>query len=304
MDSTDSQRMASSSEGSRDYETSSSGDDLEKSLLWPEERRHSSHGFREAQARKSRILRSSVLWLTVSNVGLFVLSGLMLWSSRTQARSDQETWKAMSYFSPILERFDIPKISVVTNGTLYDTNPPSILRMRTGDEADAEWHRIGDHVWPLIISADDVRALGKDPEVAVRIPEELGYGSDAYIAQTEVFHHLHCLDMLRRETNYAHYYEEKERPFPGGAQHQAHIGHCFDVLAQAIKCTGSVDMITFNWVEEWDQPFPDFANHKVCRDFDALLEWVNANAMESEVFQKMKSPPPGYAVLPAPGPAL
>ncbi|RYP58966.1 hypothetical protein DL770_010309 [Monosporascus sp. CRB-9-2] len=238
-------------------------------LLWPEERRHSGHGFQEAQNRRSRILRSSVLWLTVSNVGLFVLSGLVLWSSRIQARSDQETWKAMSYFPPILERFDIPKISVVTNGTLYDTNPPSILRMRTGDEADAEWHRIGDHAWPLVISADDVRALDKDPEVAVRIPEELGYGSDAYIAQTEVFHHLHYLDMLRRETNYAVTTRRKRG------------------RSQGVLSTRPISAIA-----------------STCRDFDALLEWVNANAMEPEVFQMMKMLPTGYAVLPAPDPAL
>lgn len=141
--------------------------------------------------------------------------------------------------APILERFQIPKITRVTNGTLYDTNPPSILRQRVGEKADAEWHRIGDHVWPLIIGRDDVKRLGKDPDVAVRIPEELGYGPDAYIAQTEVFHHLHCLDMLRRETSYGEYYEAEEGPQPGGARHRAHIGHCLDVLAQAIKCTGS-----------------------------------------------------------------
>lgn len=63
-----------------------------------------------------------------------------------------------------------------------------------------------------------------------------------------------------------------------------------------------LDMITFNWVENWDQPFPDFMNHKVCRDFDALLDWVNEEAMDPEVFQKMKSPPQGWPVLPEPGP--
>ncbi|CAI0642489.1 unnamed protein product [Colletotrichum noveboracense] len=205
--------------------------------------------------------------------------------------------------SNIILLFEIPKITRVTNGTLYDTRPPSILRQRIGKEADDEWHRIGDHVWPMVIGAEDVRRLGKDPAVAVKIPDDLGYGSDAYIAQTEVFHHLHCLDMLRREVSYEHYYKEKEGPKPGGAQHQAHIGHCFDILAQAIKCTGSVDMITFNWVENWDQPFPDFMNRKVCRNFDALLDWVNDNAMDPQIFQRMKTPPSGWPVLSEPGPA-
>ncbi|KAK1494449.1 hypothetical protein CABS01_11465 [Colletotrichum abscissum] len=242
---------------------------------------------------------------TFLNISLFVASfTLWLWPAPLRhPMKTQDYWKRTSFYSPILERFDIPKISRVTNGTLYDTNPPSVFRQRIGKEADEEWHRIGDHVWPLVIGEADVRQLGKDPRVAVKIPEDLGYGSGAYIAQTEVFHHLHCLDMLRREVSYEHYYEPKEGPRPGGAQHQAHIGHCFDILAQAIKCTGSVDMITFNWVENWEQPFPDFMNHKVCRDFDALLGWVNENSMDPKVFQQMKAPPPGWPVMPEPGPA-
>ncbi|GKT58424.1 DOPA-dioxygenase [Colletotrichum tofieldiae] len=62
-------------------------------------------------------------------------------------------------------------------------------------------------------------------------------------------------------------------------------------------------MITFNWVENWEQPFPDFMNHKVCRNFDALLDWVNKKSMDPKVFQKMQKPPPGWPVMPEPGPA-
>ncbi|KAH0432042.1 hypothetical protein CcaCcLH18_06697 [Colletotrichum camelliae] len=290
-----------------DDETSSSINDdsvdLEKTLL-PAEQNITRHSKTDIDQNRLPLLLRPITWLTVFNIGIFVAS-CIVWSttSSKQTPGDQDLWKATSFYSPILERFEIPKIVRVTNGTLYDTRPPSILRQRIGTEADNEWHRIGDHVWPLVIGEADVRRLGKDPAVAVKIPEDLGYGSDAYIAQTEVFHHLHCLDMLRREVSYEHYYEEKEGPKPGGAQHQAHIGHCFDILAQAIKCTGSVDMITFNWVENWDQPFPDFMNHKVCRSFDALLDWVNDNAMSPGVFQKMKTPPPGWPVLPEPGPA-
>ncbi|KAK2733560.1 hypothetical protein CKAH01_08355 [Colletotrichum kahawae] len=238
-----------------DDETSSSINDdsvdLEKALL-PVEQNATRRSKTDIDQNRLPLLLRPITWLTVFNIGIFVAS-CIVWSttSSKQTPGDQDLWKATSFY--------------FTNGTLYDTRPPSILRQRIGTEADNEWHRIGDHI--------------------------------------EVFHHLHCLDMLRREVSYEHYYEEKEGPKPGGAQHQAHIGHCFDILAQAIKCTGSVDMITFNWVENWDQPFPDFMNHKVCRSFDALLDWVNDNAMSPGVFQKMKTPPPGWPVLPEPGPA-
>ncbi|KAJ9349439.1 hypothetical protein DTO282F9_825 [Paecilomyces variotii] len=245
-------------------------------------------------------------WLTILNISVWLVTILFIFSpfaSRACLRhlSDQEKWKAVSYYAPVFDRFEIPRIVQTTNGSLYDTYPPSILRVPKGPEADAEWFRIGTGVFPLIISSTEIRKLGKDPSVAVKIPPEHGYGDDAYLAQTEVFHLLHCLDMLRKEISYEHYYFPKFGNNPD-AQHQAHIGHCIDLLAQSIKCSSSVDVILFNWVEGWNQPFPDFKNRHVCRDFEALLDYVNDHSVPVEVFQAMKEPPEGYVRLPEPAP--
>ncbi|KAE8165405.1 hypothetical protein BDV40DRAFT_309171 [Aspergillus tamarii] len=203
--------------------------------------------------------------------------------------------------APLLDRVDIPRVTISPNASLYDTDPPSILRIPTGPEADAEWFRIGTGVMPIIISSDEIYKLGKDPSAAVKIPEEHGYGNDAYIAQTEVFHLLHCLDMLRKEISYDHYYFPRFGNHPD-AEHVAHISHCIDILAQAIKCSSSVDVILFNWVEGWDQPFPDFNNQHVCRDFETLLEYVTENSVPRSVWKTMKEPPAGYVRLPEPAP--
>jgi hypothetical protein len=106
-----------------------------------------------------------------------------------------------------------------------------------GTEADAAWEAIGSNIAPIVINSADVVALGKDPAVAVKVPN---LGSDAYIAGVEVFHHLHCLDKLRREISYAHYHEAEEGPSPGSKLHEAHINHCLDVLAQALKCKQTI----------------------------------------------------------------
>ncbi|KAE8423615.1 hypothetical protein BDV36DRAFT_290289 [Aspergillus pseudocaelatus] len=244
------------------------------------------------------------LWIICLNILIFCASILFLlspFSSRACLNhlSDQDKWKATSYYAPILERFDIPRVVLTTNGSLYDSEPPSIMRIPQGDEADAEWSRISSGVFPILISAQEVRKLGKDPALAVRVPDEFGYGPDAYLAQTEVFHLLHCLDMLRKEISYEHYYYPEFGNNPD-AQHTAHITHCIDILAQFIKCQGSVDVILFNWVGGWDQPFPDFMNKHVCRDFEALLAYVNENSLATEVFQAMKEPPSDYPVQPDP----
>ncbi|KAK3216805.1 hypothetical protein GRF29_1g1051339 [Pseudopithomyces chartarum] len=167
--------------------------------------------------------------------------------------------------APVFDRFNIPKVTRTTNGTFWDTDPPSIWRARTGSDADAAWDSIGNTVQPIIITTSDVRQLGKDPNTAVRAPAELNLGPDAFIAGMDVFHHLHCLDKLRREISYKHYHEATEGPYPGSEMHEAHINHCLDVLQQALRCTGSVDIVTFNWVEGHKLPQPDFNNRKMLR---------------------------------------
>ncbi|WEW55740.1 hypothetical protein PRK78_001173 [Emydomyces testavorans] len=292
-----------------DRKISKSNSDAEEALLSPSSDSSSfnllSIRFLD-QNRRSRWknLRNPTILLTALNILLFVFSFLLLLSPIPKTLclsrlSDHDKWKATSFYSPILDRFEIPRIEKTANGTLYDTYPPSLLRIAKGPKADAEWFRIGSGVFPLVISSAEIHKLGKDVSLAVKIPEQHGFGPDAYLAQTEVFHLLHCLDMLRKEISYEHYYFPKYGKTPD-AEHNAHISHCIDILAQSIKCTSSTDVILFNWVEGWDQPFPDFTNKHVCKDFDALLEYVNENSVPVKVFQAMKEPPEGYVRLPEP----
>ncbi|KAF9729577.1 hypothetical protein PMIN06_007616 [Paraphaeosphaeria minitans] len=271
-------------------------DDTENFLLLGE----GSESVRKASWRSSWSWSTRILVsVTILNAFLFLTSIVILSLSRKGSLSDQDYWRATSFYSPVFDRFSIPKLTRVTNGTFWNTEPPSIWRARTGTEADAAWDSIGSHIAPIIINGAEVIALGKDPSVAVKAPPELNLGSDAYIAGMDVFHHLHCLDKLRREISYKHYHEADEGPSPGSELHEAHINHCIDVLAQALRCTGSVDMVTFNWVEGHRMPQPDFNNKKVCRDFDALREWSVENGVDSDgFFRAADKPPPGAIIVP------
>ncbi|KAF7585189.1 hypothetical protein BBP40_011806, partial [Aspergillus hancockii] len=180
--------------------------------------------------------------------------------------------------------------------TAHSMNKKPNLSCPTGPEADVEWNRIGSGVRPIVISSAKTRKLGKDPAKAVKIPEELGYGSDAYIAWTEVFHLLHCVDILRRHISYNHYYgsgfgDETER------DHHAHMSHCIEILAEDIKCSSKLDPILYVWVEGTKRPSPAFSNAHVCRDFVAVLNYINENAVPAEVFDAMTEPPAGYEVV-------
>lgn len=38
-------------------------------------------------------------------------------------------------------------------------------------------------------------------------------------------------------------------------------------------CAADVGVITYDWLEGWDIPFPDFNTWHQCRNFDKILEW-------------------------------
>ncbi|PLB46632.1 hypothetical protein P170DRAFT_457172 [Aspergillus steynii IBT 23096] len=240
---------------------------------------------------------------TIVNAIFFTL-GLFFWFSPLSKQlalrrlNDQDKWKATSVYLPLLDRLDIPKTTFTSNSTFYDHEPLPILRVPTGPEADAEWDRIGGSTKarPIVVSSAEIHRIGKDPSKAVKIPEKFGYGSDAYIAWTEVFHLLHCVDILRQ-----HVYSDHYGSGHGGESHldhHSHASHCLEVLAESIKCSGSVDPILFVWVEGAGMPSPEFANKHLCRDFETVLEYVNKNGIPKEVFNEMKEPPPGYVPIP------
>jgi hypothetical protein len=156
---------------------------------------------------------------------------------------------------------------------------------------DKAWHSLA----PLDIipiSAEDVRRLGKDPNYAVKLPIELGHGSNAYAGRLDMFHQIHCLDALRREAHFEHYYGDR---YPGGLnttslKHRRHLSHCVHYLLQKILCAGSADVYTHFWAEDIPGPFPDFSINQKCRDVDAMRWWHEKRKISVAEFEGLQKP--------------
>jgi hypothetical protein len=87
------------------------------------------------------------------------------------------------------------------NHTLWgDDENTSIYIQDPSPEVDAAWNYIAADASPIItISREEAIRLGRDPDVIVKAPEDWGMGNDAYPAQIDAFHEVHCLNMLRKE---------------------------------------------------------------------------------------------------------
>ena len=68
--------------------------------------------------------------------------------------------------------------------------------------------------------------------------------------------------------------------------------HCVHILYQNVMCTGSTEIITYNWLETQRFPVPDFDVENKCKNTEALLEFQEREKIVGmdELREEMKKP--------------
>ncbi|OAL37120.1 hypothetical protein AYO20_03598 [Fonsecaea nubica] len=128
----------------------------------------------------------------------------------------------------------------------------------------------------LNVSREEIYSSGNAAalETVVELDQDNGGG---FMGTLEVFHQLHCLNVLRKWTYWDHYVDT-DPFFQTRADHRReHADHCIDVLRQALMCKSDLGLILFHWVKGIQIPSPDFNTLHQCRDPEAVLSWARAN---------------------------
>ncbi|GJC88616.1 hypothetical protein ColLi_11454 [Colletotrichum liriopes] len=246
----------------------------------------------EEHASKKTAHRAIWTYIIVScNIFLFLFSvGLIAVADQRQCSRTGRNGllKAVNSYSPLLDAVDIPLSAAVINVSALEVMR-SVYTGLPNRDIDAAWDLLG-NLDPVAITADEVVALGKDPSTAARWPDRFGLGPDAYIAAPNAMHNIHCLDWIRRDLDFDHYYGGQ---FPEGkspALHRLHTEHCLYVLLKQLTCRPSTEMVVFEWVEGNKSPLPDFNVEETCLDFDAILDWHNASSRPRRDMLALRAP--------------
>ncbi|KAF4971284.1 hypothetical protein FSARC_1854 [Fusarium sarcochroum] len=177
------------------------------------------------------------------------------------------------------------------NNTFWPGSSPSVFRQPPSDEVDAAWERISNGR-DIVISREEVIALGKNPNETVRADPAWGFGDDAHLGLVHAMHQNHCLNAIRKAVYYNYYYRNKRGfganpPKDYRAKYYSHMDHCLDFLRQDIACKADLSISTYRWMEGEVTPEADFATWHQCRDFEGLLAWhakheINAGMTSKE----------------------
>ncbi|MCJ1360353.1 MAG: hypothetical protein MMC33_010358 [Icmadophila ericetorum] len=164
--------------------------------------------------------------------------------------------------------------TVLMNNSIYDTSPFKGAPREEQTDAWDEYAR-----WQnLVISGDDLKAINRSSIV-------LADGS-GYLATLDVFHELHCLNIIR-EYIHRDYYQSRESPH----MQFIHADHCLDTLRQIVQCHGDVSIVTFDWVEHQHDPFPNFLVNRECRNWDSILDWAKEHQADHDLIVRPPETP-------------
>ncbi|KAI5866528.1 hypothetical protein GGS23DRAFT_602848 [Durotheca rogersii] len=248
---------------------------------------------------RQRLCTSGTLVVTLLNAALFSASLVLFLLSRSEKSILNAGLRQASTFSPVFDRIDLEMRPRFIQGTLFPAREgASIARELPNPAADGLWEE-----WELSqfypLAWDEVVRMGKDPSTMAKLEDaEWGLGDDAYVGTLDLYHQVHCLNMLRRQA-YRGYYNLSERSHETLGLAEVHLNHCVDILLQALQCGGNVNFMTYHWIAGQEYPQPDMSVNRQCINFDKLTAWRIEKGLDLDKYVKVmkKSLHPGVKEL-------
>ena len=124
-----------------------------------------------------------------------------------------------------------------------------------------------------MVSREEMIKMGLDPNGALEITDP-ATGKRGFRVAIEVFHQLHCLDLLRQANYKSHYKHENGDIHTSAKNLHGHLDHCVDALRQFVMCQGDVNVFAFRYPFGDGDPWPDYTTPRVCRNFASIRKWA------------------------------
>ncbi|AEO71899.1 uncharacterized protein THITE_2058307 [Thermothielavioides terrestris NRRL 8126] len=139
--------------------------------------------------------------------------------------------------------------------------------------------QVSTYLGDMMISEDEVKRLGL-PLNSLKITDPKT-GKVGYRAAIEVFHQLHCLNLLRQFTWKEYYLDEDGDINYDEEDVRGHVDHCLETLRMNLMCQADIGVFTFKLYPELgdDDPWPDFSTLHTCRNFEDIRNWARSRAV-------------------------
>ncbi|KUJ16675.1 uncharacterized protein LY89DRAFT_669143 [Mollisia scopiformis] len=154
-------------------------------------------------------------------------------------------------------------------------------------ELDANWSSLYPSVYQLIPKEEAEKLYAK----TMIFPHDK---ERRYVIELDVFHQLHCLNMIRQTLRPDYY-----KPYVPGEDGEDllfghhHIDHCVETIRQALVCASDVTVYTWHWDYEVNAMRNQFATPHTCRNFEKIREWAaiyGGEELFDDTYREMNDP--------------
>ncbi|KAL2129874.1 hypothetical protein VTI74DRAFT_7185 [Chaetomium olivicolor] len=170
----------------------------------------------------------------------------------------------LSSLEPVPPDVPIEYQRVRFNATVPGTRDTEWLGS-SNEKTDALWDSLLD-VGVIALNAAQISHLSPPPA-------RLADGQDGWAGTFEVFHQVHCLNLLRKR------FFAPERNGPADWQETAdlwewHNEHCFEYLRQTILCHADVSIFPLEYDAKHEVYVPRPSAEKRCRNWEVIHEYA------------------------------
>ncbi|KAI1488071.1 hypothetical protein F5X96DRAFT_647060 [Biscogniauxia mediterranea] len=100
-----------------------------------------------------------------------------------------------------------------------------------------------------------------------------------YVVGLDVFHVLHCVNMIRKLLHPEYYSESDMKDINQSHDDFNHIDHCIEYLRQSVTCSVDLTPIPFQWNDAQKLYKPSITGMHTCRNFEVVREWAKERAV-------------------------
>ncbi|KAI9929378.1 hypothetical protein MW887_000847 [Aspergillus wentii] len=134
-------------------------------------------------------------------------------------------------------------------------------------EIDQAWNDL----YPMTYS----RITGHEAQKLINQTIPIPNDPDGYLISLDIFHQLHCLNMIRKKV----WGVEPATEIEKGSMEMDHLDHCIDSVRQSLMC--SADVTALPWAERDGKVHPVASTIHTCRDFGAIMDWAAHHKVEN-----------------------
>ncbi|KAH8813656.1 hypothetical protein DL96DRAFT_1757522, partial [Flagelloscypha sp. PMI_526] len=105
-----------------------------------------------------------------------------------------------------------------------------------------------------------------------------------YVMGLDVFHQLHCLNIVRmafRKERYLDYATELS---------QDHVWHCVDAIRQSLMCNADISVNVWQWDDRHNKVMGRSTQAHQCHNFDKIRNWALEHTLPKMIDLSVKLP--------------